>query len=98
MDNLTRTPETVTHRRAKQVFALFAIVASFFVILEHQAHLIPYLPWLLLLACPLMHLFMHHGHGGHEHGDHERSKSQADTQSPPDEIPPGISSPNRSQP
>jgi hypothetical protein len=23
-------------------------------------------PWLLVLACPLMHLFMHHGHhGGH---------------------------------
>jgi hypothetical protein len=26
------------------------------------------LPWLLLAACPLMHLFMHGGHGGH--GDH----------------------------
>jgi hypothetical protein len=24
-----------------------------------------YLPFLLLLACPLMHLFMHHGHGHH---------------------------------
>jgi hypothetical protein len=28
--------------------------------------------WLPLLACPFMHLFMHHGHGGHaghqEHG------------------------------
>jgi hypothetical protein len=24
---------------------------------------------LLLLACPLMHIFMHHGHGGHgSHG------------------------------
>jgi hypothetical protein len=23
------------------------------------------LPFLLLLACPLMHLFMHHGHGDH---------------------------------
>jgi hypothetical protein len=29
------------------------------------------LPFLLLAACPLMHLFMHHGHGGqggHSHG------------------------------
>ena len=28
--------------------------------------LLSYLPWLLVLACPLMHLFMHggHGHGG----------------------------------
>ena len=29
---------------------------------------LPWLPWLLLLACPAMHLFMHHGnHGGHNH-------------------------------
>lgn len=29
------------------------------------------LPFLLVLACPLMHLFMHGGHGnhGHSHGD-----------------------------
>lgn len=28
--------------------------------------LLSYLPWFLVLACPLMHLFMHggHGHGG----------------------------------
>jgi hypothetical protein len=27
------------------------------------------LPYLLLLACPLMHVFMHRGHGaGHKHG------------------------------
>ena len=32
-----------------------------------SAHLLGALPWLLLLACPLMHLFMHHG--GHRHGD-----------------------------
>jgi hypothetical protein len=23
------------------------------------------LPFLVVLACPLMHLFMHHGHGHH---------------------------------
>jgi hypothetical protein len=29
------------------------------------------LPWLLILACPLMHVFMHGGHGGHGgHGEH----------------------------
>jgi hypothetical protein len=26
------------------------------------------LPYLLLLACPLMHLFMHRGQGNHHHG------------------------------
>jgi hypothetical protein len=26
------------------------------------------LPWLLVAACPLMHVFMHHGpHAGHDH-------------------------------
>ena len=36
----------------------------------HSAHLLGYAPFLLILACPLMHLFMHggHGHGEHRHG------------------------------
>jgi hypothetical protein len=46
----------------------FLGVAGYFLITEHAAHLFGVLPWLLLAACPLMHLFMHHGHhGGHEH-------------------------------
>ncbi|HSD61297.1 MAG TPA: DUF2933 domain-containing protein [Burkholderiales bacterium] len=44
----------------------FLAVAVFFLFTEHRAHLLGWLPYLLLLACPLMHLF--HGHG--EHGDH----------------------------
>jgi uncharacterized membrane protein len=44
----------------------FLIVAGFFLLTEHTAHVFGVLPWLLVLACPLMHLFMHHGHhGGH---------------------------------
>jgi hypothetical protein len=31
---------------------------------------VPYLPWLFLAACPLMHMFMHHGHGRHHDGPH----------------------------
>jgi hypothetical protein len=46
----------------------FLGVAGFFLITEHTAHVLGALPWLLLAACPLMHLFMHHGHGGHRHG------------------------------
>ena len=30
---------------------------------EHQAHVLDYLPWALLLLCPILHLFMHRGHG-----------------------------------
>ncbi|EEZ3900392.1 MULTISPECIES: DUF2933 domain-containing protein, partial [Enterobacteriaceae] len=33
-----------------------------------------YWPYLLLLVCPLMHLF--HGHGGH--GDHQHHGSEND--------------------
>jgi hypothetical protein len=38
------------------------------------------LPWLLLAACPLMHLFMHHGH--HDHESHEESGGSSANQSP----------------
>ena len=47
----------------------FLIVAGFFLLTEHTAHVFGVLPWLLVLACPLMHIFMHHGHhGGHGQG------------------------------
>jgi peptidoglycan/LPS O-acetylase OafA/YrhL len=51
----------------------FLIVAGFFLLTEHTAHVFGVLPWLLILACPLMHLFMHDGHGGHDgHGPASR--------------------------
>jgi hypothetical protein len=46
-------------------------VAGYFLLTEHLAHVVGALPFLLLLACPLMHVFMHHGHGGHQgHSGH----------------------------
>jgi hypothetical protein len=46
------------------VFIGFLAIGAFFLITEHRAHILGWLPFLLLLACPLMH-FMHGGHGGH---------------------------------
>ena len=43
----------------------FLLVAGFYLMAEHTAHLFGVLPFLLILACPLMHLFHHHGLGGH---------------------------------
>jgi hypothetical protein len=49
--------------------ALFAFlaIAGYFLWTEHNAHVIAALPWLFLLACPFIHLFMHGGHHRH-HG------------------------------
>ena len=47
----------------------FLAIAGVYLWMEHRAHLLGVVVWLPLLACPLMHLVMHHGHGGHaEHG------------------------------
>lgn len=63
-------------KAGRWVFWGFVLVAGFFLFTEHRAHLFGILPYLLLLACPLMHLF--HGHGGHGHGNH--SEDQRDRQ------------------
>jgi hypothetical protein len=47
------------------VFLGFVAIAAFFLLTEHRAHFLGALPYLLLLACPLLHWLMHGGHGGH---------------------------------
>jgi len=64
---------------------LFLAIAAFFLWEEHRAHILGFLPYGLLLLCPIIHLFMHRGHGahgtphsereGHDHGS--RSKGAA---------------------
>jgi hypothetical protein len=41
-----------------------------YLLVNHTGHIIAALPYLLLMACPLMHLFMHGGHS-HHHGQRE---------------------------
>lgn len=50
----------------------FLGIAFFFLWSEHRAHLMGALPFLLLLLCPIIHLFMHHGH---HHGGHSPDKA-----------------------
>lgn len=61
-------------RRTNGYFWGFLAIAGYFLFTEHRAHIVPYLPFLLLLACPLMHFFMHRGHE-HGHGRHEQAGS-----------------------
>ncbi|MGF2733902.1 DUF2933 domain-containing protein [Marinobacter pelagius] len=58
-------------RRYKITLAIFAVIALLVLWGEHKGHFLGALPWLILLACPLMHIFMHGGHGSHgQHGPH----------------------------
>lgn len=43
---------------------MLAVVGGVYLVQEHWTHLAGNWIYLLLLACPLMHLFTHHGHGG----------------------------------
>jgi SNF family Na+-dependent transporter len=65
-----------TKSRTKWVLIGFLAIAAFFLVTEHRAHLSGWLAsywiWLLLLACPLMHVFLHGGHGHGGHGNHPR--------------------------
>lgn len=59
------------HTRTGVALLVFLGLAAALLLTEHWAHLAGSFPLLLLLLlCPLMHLFMHsgHGHGGHDHG------------------------------
>jgi hypothetical protein len=56
---------------SRMVFIGFIVIAAVLLAYEHRLHLsglLGLLPFLFLLACPLMHLFMHNGHGhdGHD--------------------------------
>jgi len=54
------------------LFWIFAAVGAYYLLTGHRAHLFDYLPYLLLMACPLMHLF------GHRHGGHPRDDKPAE--------------------
>lgn len=43
----------------------FLAIGLFYLYSEHRAHLFGVVPYLLILACPLLHIFMHRGHGKH---------------------------------
>lgn len=60
-------PRSLWRTRYGVGLMVLGAVAAFFLFVEHRAHLFGALPFLLILACPLMHLFMHRGHGGHGH-------------------------------
>ena len=53
-------------------------ILGFLIYEGHGAHLLGFAPYLLLLACPLMHIFMHGGHN-HHHEDSQGKETDKDT-------------------
>lgn len=66
---MNETRNFLLRHRVGLTAVLFAIVGVAFMWQDHKAHILGFAPYLFLLACPFMHLFMHGGHGGHRHGD-----------------------------
>ena len=64
--------------RSGLVLLCFLAIAGFFLFTEHRAHLLRVLPFLLLLACPLLHVFHHGGHGGHAGGPADGTVARGD--------------------
>ena len=64
------TPERPQRDRRFDLATIAVIgVVAFFLLAEHRAHALGVLPFAILLLCPLLHVFMHKGHGGHGGGD-----------------------------
>jgi hypothetical protein len=58
--------QSATHNGSRSLTRIsvigLTVLAVLYAVLEHRTHLLGALPYIILLACPLMHLFMHHGH------------------------------------
>ena len=87
MDHDDHTPNSRSRSFWRSRYAvgllLFAAIALFFLLTEHRAHTLGALPYVLLLASPLLHIFMHRGHGrGHGHARDDNGPSDDRAASP----------------
>ena len=78
MDHLQQDIPSFWRSPAAWTLVVVVAVGGFYLLTEHAAHLFGALPYLILLACPLMHVFMHRGHGhhGHHHGQNRSSDDE----------------------
>ncbi|MCZ8255485.1 MAG: DUF2933 domain-containing protein [Inhella sp.] len=76
-DHRTDTSQAPPHKRSAWgvAWAMLGLIGAFYLLREHWSHVAGTWPYLLLLVCPLMHLF--HRHGGHgRHAGHESRTGQ----------------------
>ena len=53
--------------------SLLLAALGIYLLWTHTGHVLAALPYLILLACPLMHFF-HHSHGHKQHGEANQPK------------------------
>jgi len=70
----------LTPRLIKFMAISLGAVIAFYLLREHWGHALGLLPYLLLLACPLLHLF--HGHGGHGHSGQAHDSQGGNAEKP----------------
>ncbi len=78
--NMQEQPQRSKWYQSRLTWVLLGLIAigGFFLVTEHTAHFFGILPFVLLLLCPLMMLFMHGGHGGH--GGHDEQPPEGGRQ------------------
>lgn len=60
----------------KNPIVIFALIGlAYWIYQYHWEHALGFLPYAIILLCPLMHIFMHKGHG---HGDHSHHHGDPD--------------------
>lgn len=73
--------EPVAPSRWRSPLGIFMLAAGavgvYYLLTEHLTHVTQAIPYLVLLACPLMHFFHGHGHAGH------RDRGQPKDRTPP---------------
>ncbi len=70
--------------RTGLVLLAFLGIAAFFLITEHTAHFFGFLPFALLLLCPLLHFFMHGRHS--DQGAHTGHEGHVEGQERPSQV------------
>jgi len=65
----------------KNPIVIIGLVAvGYWLYVYHPQHALGFLPYAILLLCPLLHIFMHggHGHGGHNNHSNHRNHKEHD--------------------
>ena len=79
-EHKTRMNPHVSFWRTWPGVCAMVLVAAllFFLVTEHTAHFFGVLPFAFILVCPVMHFFMHKGHGANASGSKVEGASQAE--------------------